>query len=112
MSFVTAPNRCRVSGVTDGAKETAGPGGRSTGHPSPRLRGRASSQWGGLGTPGAVVDRLGSVSWPRPQTSRRLLESMPDGLSPFVLAIVPTPLTFAAGWQAKHTPLDDGIDRG
>ncbi|WP_086859924.1 holin [Streptomyces milbemycinicus] len=40
------------------------------------------------------------------QDNARLLEWMPDSLSPFVLAIVPTLTTFAAGWKAKHTPRD------
>ncbi|MDH6189107.1 hypothetical protein EES44_24200 [Streptomyces sp. ADI96-15] len=43
------------------------------------------------------------------QDNARLLEWLPDGLSPFVLAIVPTCITFAAGWKAAHTPrTDDG----
>lgn len=29
---------------------------------------------------------------------------MPGYLSPFVLALIPTVITFAAGWKAKHTP--------
>ncbi|UQA92126.1 holin [Streptomyces halobius] len=37
------------------------------------------------------------------QDNARLLEWMPDTLSPFVLAIVPTLVTFAAGWKPKHT---------
>ena len=38
------------------------------------------------------------------QDDGRLLEWMPDGLSPFVLALVPTLITFASGWKATHTP--------
>jgi hypothetical protein len=38
------------------------------------------------------------------QDNERLLEPVPDGLSPFLLAIIPTLATFAAGWKAKHTP--------
>lgn len=38
------------------------------------------------------------------QDNARLLEWMPDGLSPFVLAIIPTLATFASGWKAAHTP--------
>lgn len=38
------------------------------------------------------------------QDNARLLEWMPDTLSPLVLAVVPTLITFAAGWRAKHTP--------
>lgn len=41
------------------------------------------------------------------QGNARLVEWMPDALAPFVLALVPTALTFAAGWQAKHTPRTD-----
>ncbi|WP_046501606.1 hypothetical protein [Streptomyces odonnellii] len=38
------------------------------------------------------------------QDNARLVEFLPDGLSPFVLALVPTAVTFVAGWKAKHTP--------
>ncbi|MFI2300193.1 holin [Actinacidiphila glaucinigra] len=38
------------------------------------------------------------------QDHARLLDPLPDSLSPFVLAIVPTLLTFAAGWKARHSP--------
>lgn len=31
---------------------------------------------------------------------------MPSGLAPFVLALVPTAITFVSGWVAKHTPRD------
>ncbi|UQA95590.1 holin [Streptomyces halobius] len=45
------------------------------------------------------------------QDNARLLEWMPDTLSPFILAIVPTLITFATGWQAKHTPrTSDGVE--
>lgn len=37
------------------------------------------------------------------EADARLVGWMPDGLSPFVLAIVPTIITFAAGWKAKHS---------
>jgi hypothetical protein len=40
----------------------------------------------------AVQDNAGLVGW------------MPDPLEPFVLALVPAGITFAAGWKAKHTP--------
>ncbi|MEU7021887.1 hypothetical protein ABZ990_14670 [Streptomyces sp. NPDC046203] len=36
----------------------------------------------------------------------------PDYVSPFVLAIVPTFITFAAGWQAKHTPRGNADTEG
>ncbi|MFD9903943.1 holin [Streptomyces sp. NPDC059063] len=34
----------------------------------------------------------------------RLVEMLPDWLSPFVMAVAPALLTFRAGWQARHTP--------
>lgn len=41
------------------------------------------------------------------QDDSRLLEWMPDGLSPFSLAVVPTLITFASGWKTAHTPRAD-----
>lgn len=38
------------------------------------------------------------------QDHARLLDPLPDSLAPFVLALVPTLITFAAGWKARHTP--------
>lgn len=38
------------------------------------------------------------------QDNARLVEWMPDGLTPFVLALVPTAITFVGGWVARHTP--------
>jgi len=38
------------------------------------------------------------------QDHARLLEWMPDSLSPFVLAVLPGLITFWAGWKARHTP--------
>ncbi|WP_326811644.1 holin [Streptomyces scopuliridis] len=38
------------------------------------------------------------------QDNARLVEWMPDGLSPFVLALVPAAITFVGGWAAKHSP--------
>ncbi|MEE1813711.1 holin [Streptomyces sp. SP18ES09] len=38
------------------------------------------------------------------QDDARLLSWMPDSVSPFVLALVPTAITFVSGWAAKHTP--------
>lgn len=38
------------------------------------------------------------------QDNARLLSWMPDSISPFVLALVPTAITFVGGWAAKHTP--------
>jgi hypothetical protein len=38
------------------------------------------------------------------QDNARLVEWMPDGLSPFLLALVPTAITFVGGWVAKHSP--------
>ncbi|MFC8176519.1 holin [Streptomyces sp. NPDC057325] len=38
------------------------------------------------------------------QDHAQLLSWMPDTVSPFVLALVPTAITFVSGWAAKHTP--------
>lgn len=38
------------------------------------------------------------------QDNAGLVAGLPDGLEPFVLALVPTAVTFVAGWAAKHTP--------
>lgn len=38
------------------------------------------------------------------QDNDRLVEWMPDAVAPFVLALVPTALTFVSGWVARHTP--------
>ncbi|WNI31504.1 holin [Streptomyces sp. NBC_01260] len=38
------------------------------------------------------------------QDDARLLSWMPDALSPFALALVPTTITFAAGWRTRYTP--------
>jgi len=46
------------------------------------------------------------------QDNARLLEWMPDGLTPFVLALVPTAITAVSGWMAKHTPRDDSSATG
>ncbi|MFJ9427611.1 holin [Streptomyces sp. NPDC101249] len=32
---------------------------------------------------------------------------MPSGLAPFVLALVPTAITFVSGWVTRHTPRTD-----
>lgn len=45
-----------------------------------------------LGALEAVRDNAELVSW------------MPSGLAPFVLALVPTAITFVSGWATKHTP--------
>lgn len=36
-----------------------------------------------------------------------LVSSMPDGLEPFVLALVPAASAAIAGWAAPHTPRSD-----
>lgn len=33
-----------------------------------------------------------------------LVDPLPDPVEPFVLALIPTAIAFAAGWKAKHTP--------
>ena len=38
------------------------------------------------------------------QDNARLIGWMPDALAPFVLALVPTLVTFVSGWAARHTP--------
>ncbi|WP_381797314.1 holin [Streptomyces niveus] len=38
------------------------------------------------------------------QDDARLVAWMPDGITPFVLALVPAAITAVAGWKAKHTP--------
>lgn len=38
------------------------------------------------------------------QDNARLLEWMPDSLTPFVLGLVPAAIAFASGWKAKHSP--------
>ncbi|MEV0113290.1 holin [Streptomyces sp. NPDC050844] len=38
------------------------------------------------------------------QDDARLVSGLPDSLAPFVLALVPTAITFVPGWAAKHTP--------
>lgn len=38
------------------------------------------------------------------QDDARLLEWMPDSVTPFVLGLVPAAITFVAGWKAKHSP--------
>lgn len=38
------------------------------------------------------------------QGDSRLVEFLPDGLSPFVLGAIPTAIVFVGGWVARHTP--------
>lgn len=38
------------------------------------------------------------------QDNARLVGWLPDSLAPFVLALVPTAVTFVSGWAARHTP--------
>jgi fluoride ion exporter CrcB/FEX len=38
------------------------------------------------------------------QDNARVLEPLPDWLSPLVLGIISGLLTFSAGWKARHTP--------
>lgn len=33
-----------------------------------------------------------------------LLDPLPDWLQALLIAVVPTAITFLAGWQAQHTP--------
>ncbi|MEV4974460.1 holin [Streptomyces scopuliridis] len=34
----------------------------------------------------------------------RLLEWMPDSLTPFVVAVIPAAIAFVSGYRARHTP--------
>lgn len=47
----------------------------------------------------AVLAGLAAV-----QDHARLLEWMPDSLTPFVVALVPAAIAFVSGWMAKHSP--------
>jgi hypothetical protein len=38
------------------------------------------------------------------QDNAGLVGGLPDPLEPFVLALVPTAITFVGGWAARHTP--------
>ncbi|MFF1348518.1 holin [Streptomyces sp. NPDC058322] len=38
------------------------------------------------------------------QDNARLVGWLPDGAAPFVLALIPTAITFVSGWAAKHSP--------
>lgn len=38
------------------------------------------------------------------QDNARLLEWMPDWITPFVLGVVPAAIAFASGWKARHSP--------
>lgn len=38
------------------------------------------------------------------QGDARLIDWMPDGVTPFVLALIPTGITFVSGYAARHTP--------
>lgn len=38
------------------------------------------------------------------QDAGSLVDWMPTALAPFVLALIPTAMTFAAGWVTRHTP--------
>ncbi|MEV8395908.1 MULTISPECIES: holin [unclassified Streptomyces] len=38
------------------------------------------------------------------QDDARLLEWLPDGVTPFVVALIPAAISFMAGYRAKHTP--------
>lgn len=42
----------------------------------------------------------------------RLVGWLPDGLAPFVLALVPTAITAVSGWMARHTPRGDSSSEG
>lgn len=41
------------------------------------------------------------------QDNVRLLDWMPDSVTPFVLSILPGTAAFVAGWKARHTPREE-----
>ncbi|MET4927340.1 holin [Streptomyces sp. PSRA5] len=56
-------------------------------------------------TAGAYAGSTGLVaSLVAIQDDARLVEWMPNGLTPFVLALIPAAITLVGGWVAKHTP--------
>lgn len=38
------------------------------------------------------------------QDNSGLVGGLPNGVEPFLLALVPTAITFVSGWVAKHSP--------
>lgn len=56
-------------------------------------------------TAGAYLASTGLIaSLTAVQDHHELVSWMPGSLTPFVFALVPAFITFAAGWSAKHTP--------
>jgi hypothetical protein len=38
------------------------------------------------------------------QNDAGLVAGLPDALEPFLLALIPTAITFVGGWATRHTP--------
>lgn len=38
------------------------------------------------------------------QDNAQLVGFLPDAVAPFILALIPTAVTFISGWAAKHSP--------
>jgi hypothetical protein len=38
------------------------------------------------------------------QDNAGLVSGLPDAVEPFLLALIPTAITFVGGWAARHTP--------
>jgi hypothetical protein len=59
-------------------------------------------------TAGAVATYLASTGLlailAAAKDNAELVGFLPDGIAPFVLAIVPTAIAFVSGWAAKHSP--------
>ena len=45
------------------------------------------------------------------QDNARLLDPLPDSVTPFVLALVPTAVAAVTAWRTKHAPPADGTSR-
>ncbi|MEU2487016.1 holin [Streptomyces sp. NPDC012617] len=59
-------------------------------------------------TAGAYVASTGLLgSLAAIEDNGRLLSWLPDGLSPFLLALVPAAITAVSGWKARHTPREE-----
>ncbi|MEU0397934.1 holin [Streptomyces sp. NPDC006208] len=58
-----------------------------------------------VGTIGAYLGSVGLLAiLTTIQGDAGLIDPLPDPTEPFVLALIPTAITFVSGWAAKHTP--------
>jgi len=59
-------------------------------------------------TAGAVATYLASTGLlailAAAKDNAELVGFLPDGVAPFVLALIPTSIAFVSGWAAKHSP--------